>query len=189
MIWRTVSITSLAVLVLLAGWSYGLNQEVGELRTALAAERELGVIEAAEIAAEQARHDLDAVEALNVRYARAFDLNERGGEAWADTFTADGVFAVGGEEHVGHEALIAFQQGLVASGRRTRHVMSNIEMTRRGDTATASAYLTLYTPADKAGGEVKVSTSRYEDELVLTEAGWKFKRREVVPDTLPADAD
>ncbi len=189
MIWRTVSIVSLAVLVLLAGWSYGLNQEVGELRSALAAEMNNNVIDSLEDAAEQVLHDQAAVEALNVRYARAFDLNERNGAAWADTFTADGVFVVGGEEHVGHGALILFQQGLVEAGRRTRHVISNIEMTRRGDTATASAYLTLYTPADKAGGEVKVSTSRYEDELVLTEAGWKFKRREVVPDTLPANEE
>lgn len=189
MIWRTVSIVSLAVLVLLAGWSYGLNQEVGELRSALAAERDENVIDALAAAAAQELQDQAAVEALNVRYARAFDLNERNGAAWADTFTADGVFVVGGEEHVGHGALIAFQQGLVETGRRTRHVMSNIEMTRRGDAATASAYLTLYTPADTAGGEVKVSTSRYKDELVLTEAGWKFKRREVVPDTLAVKID
>lgn len=184
--WKTVSIVSLAVLVLLAGWSFGLNQEVGQLRAALAAEIEG---DAGADAAEQSLLDLAAVEALNVRYARAFDLNERDGAAWAETFTADGVFVVGGGEFVGHEALIGVQQGLMKSGRRTRHVMSNIEMTRRGDTATASAYLTLYTPADKAGDAVVVSTSRYQDELALTESGWKFKRRAVVADTLPAEAE
>ena len=174
--WRTMSMLSLAALMLLAGWSYGLNQEAIQLRAALAAEKEN--------AAEQARRDLSAVQALNVRYARAFDLNEGEGAAWADTFTADGVFVAGGREFTGHEALIGFQQGFMKSGRRTRHVMSNIEVARSGNTATASAYLTLHTPAEDAG-PASVSTSRYQDELALTEAGWKFKRREVVPDTLP----
>ena len=47
---------SLAALMLLAGWSYGLNQEAIQLRAALAAEKEN--------AAEQARRDLSAVQAL-----------------------------------------------------------------------------------------------------------------------------
>ena len=182
--WKLLFVVSLALLVLLAGWSFGLNQGAQELRAALAAETQG---DAAEDAAKQAMLNLAALEALNVRYARAFDLNERDGAAWADTFTADAVFNVGGQEFVGHEALISFQQGLMKSGRRTRHVMSNIEMARRGDTATASAYLTLYTPADKAGDAAVVSTSRYQDELALTESGWKFKRRTIVPDTLPTE--
>lgn len=182
--WKAISIVSLAVLAVLAGWGYGLNQEVGQLRAALAAETEGN---AAQEAARQAVFDLAAVEALNVRYARAFDLNEDDGAAWIETFTEDAVFVVGGREFAGHEALRAFQKGLVDSGRRTRHVMSNIEMNRTRDTATASAYLTLYTPADKPGDAVTVSTSRYEDELALTESGWKFKRRTIVPDTLPTE--
>jgi uncharacterized protein (TIGR02246 family) len=182
MILRTVTILAVAALVLLGGWSYGLNQEVMQLRAALAAQQQH---DPAEEAAEQAVHDLIAVQALNTRYAHAFDFGERGGEAWAETFTADGVFVSRGNEVKGHEALAAFQQNVEKSGRRTRHVVSNIEVTRTGpDTATSSAYLSLYTPADEAG-PASVSTSRYADQLVLTDAGWKIARREVVPDTLP----
>ena len=58
----------------------------------------------------------------------------------------------------------------------TMHQLSNIAVTVDGDTATAQAYIdAIVMLADGASGINALGF--YDDELVRTDAGWRFSRR------------
>ncbi|VXD04352.1 conserved hypothetical protein [Pseudomonas sp. 9AZ] len=97
--------------------------------------------------------------------------------AFASRFTAEGTLSVGGQAFVGRPAIQAWLPTTLQQGA-LRHFMMNIYLavdTR--DTARCSLDMLLLKKMD---GEWKLRmTSRYEDRLVHTDAGWLFAQRNI----------
>jgi uncharacterized protein (TIGR02246 family) len=123
--------------------------------------------------------DVLEIQQLVARYNFAVD----GGDAaaFADTFTADGVFTVAANEMRGHDALRAFVESRAGVGPR-RHVVTSMIVDGDGDAATLRAYLQVVARSDD--GTFAVSTQgTYDDRLVRTGAGWRFAARTFSSDT------
>jgi uncharacterized protein (TIGR02246 family) len=110
---------------------------------------------------------------LTARYNRAFD--DVDSEAWADVFTPDGVMEyTGGEPVVGRDALVAMNKGI---GYGYVHITTDPIIDVDGDRATQKCTV-IVCNRSKDGSPVQFGmTGRYEDELVRTPDGWRFKRR------------
>lgn len=113
---------------------------------------------------------------LYARYSHAFD--EGDGEAVAQLFTVDGVFArAGADPVVGRESLAGFVNA--AAGRGMRHIVSNIliEPTDTGARGKAYALALLVGATD-----LRLATfGRYDDEFANTPDGWRFQVRKFTP--------
>jgi ketosteroid isomerase-like protein len=117
-----------------------------------------------------AAEDRDEILQLMYRYNHAADSGDT--EAYADTFTDDGVFDFRGSEVTGRENL----KGLMAGVSGTRHVTANPVIEVDGDTATLRAYVLVFR------GTTLSRVGDYDDELVRTPAGWRFSRRRFSPE-------
>ncbi len=129
--------------------------------------------EAARLAAE----DRVAIEQLYARYAHAADRGDA--EAWAGCFTPDGVFNSFGVRHAGHTALVAVIEG---SRKRPpgRHWVNNLVVEETDFGARGTAYL-AWLHITKSPVSMP-TTGIYEDELVRTPEGWRFRSRTFVVD-------
>lgn len=123
--------------------------------------------------------DYAEIEQLYARNAHALDTGQ--GEAFADTFTEDGELVNGqgpGKANAvrtprkGRQALVQ-----LGSSGGARHFQFNIVVNRTPEGAKASSYLLLYNVRTIPG--TVVETAIYDDTLVKTAQGWKFKRRVV----------
>jgi len=122
--------------------------------------------------------DYIEIEQLYAAYNIAIDTNEP--EAWANTFTADGVFM----NYTGHDALAGFVKAWherMGGGTR-RHWNSNLRITGDAAKAQGMVYLMLIDTA----GKTIFSTGMYKDDLVKTPQGWRFAKRNIVRDAAPA---
>lgn len=121
----------------------------------------------------------DKVEILELaaRYNHAIDFGD--GEAWAGTFTEDGVFNGGPQPVTGHVALAQFVAGFGSQMAGARHWTNNHVVDGDGDEATHSCYLNLIQTKD---GGSSVITGRYDDRLRKVDGQWRFAERNVTPD-------
>jgi len=111
-------------------------------------------------------------------YTRYFDMGADDGLRYASTFTVDGEFGQNGTR-VGREAQkAAFRSSddmLKRDGRSRRHTTTNIVVLPSAEGARGSAYLLIYNitavPPFVEGGGL------YDDWLVKTSDGWKFRKR------------
>ncbi len=123
---------------------------------------------------------------LILRSIRVFD--ERNWAAYAQLFTADGVFVRANqpdEPLIGREAI---RDALAArpAGRLTRHLCTNIEIEALGtEHARGRCYLVLYagdaSQRDSVAGRPADDVQRvgeYHDTFVRTGEGWRIGRRE-----------
>ena len=118
-----------------------------------------------------------AIRELTARYNRAFD--DVDSEAWADTFTPDGVMEYGGAPISGRDALVKMSQ---ATGYGFVHITADPIIEVDGDRATQHCTVII---ANRSQARDRVGirmTGRYEDELVRTHGGWRFKRRKAILD-------
>jgi uncharacterized protein (TIGR02246 family) len=122
-----------------------------------------------------------AIRELTARYNRAFD--DVDSEAWADTFTPDGVMDYGGGAPIsGRDALVKMSQ---ATGYGVVHITTDPIIEVDGDRATQRCTV-IIANRSQARDRVGISmTGRYEDELVRTPDGWRFKRRRAILDVDP----
>jgi actinorhodin biosynthesis protein ActVIA len=97
-------------------------------------------------------------------------------EAWAATFVPDGRFG----NSVGHDALVTFATNFHASNPGSRHWNTNILVTPTADGAHGTCYLTLWNVSVRP--PTITVTGIYQDELVKTPNGWRFKSRVVTTD-------
>ncbi len=119
--------------------------------------------------------DYAEIQQLYVQYARTIDSGDAMG--WAKTFTDDGVFG----DATGHDALVAFAEGFHGNFQgRARHFNDAIQITATDEGADGSCYLILYNTGTQP--PTVVVTGIYNDKLVRTEDGWRFKTRAVTPD-------
>jgi hypothetical protein len=119
------------------------------------------------------------IQQLYATYSHSLDKGE--GDRFAATFTADGEFTRGrpagrGSEDrtplKGTEALT--RMGSVGGGR---HFTANLTITPTADGARGSCYLLLF-DARKVPATL-TETAIYDDTLVRTPQGWRFKKRVV----------
>jgi hypothetical protein len=124
--------------------------------------------------------DYVAIQQLYARYNVAIDTGDA--EGWASTFTPDGVF---NNSTRGHDALVQFVRDWrdKRNGANRRHWNSNLVITPTADGASGSVYLILLDIGVKP--PVAATTGMYEDMLVKTAQGWRFKTRIVHGDPAP----
>jgi 3-phenylpropionate/cinnamic acid dioxygenase small subunit len=123
----------------------------------------------------------DYVEILQLynRYCHALDMGT--GEAFAACFTPDGEFTGGrgpgkaADDRAPRKGAAALTQMGNTSG--TRHFTSNLVITKTPEGAKGSCYLLLYSARTTPDSWVEVAI--YNDWLVKTAQGWKFKKRVV----------
>lgn len=117
-----------------------------------------------------------AIVDLAARYNHAFD--SQNSDAWADTFTADGVFESPGGRATGREELRAYNANREGATDR-RHWIDNVTIEGDGETAQLRCYLLLI---DITQGGAPVATGRYDDDLARVDGAWKFTHRRVSVD-------
>ena len=123
--------------------------------------------------------DYIAIEQLYAAYAHALDNGEAA--RFAATFVEDGEFTGGRAAGHGSEVRTPTKgsAALSAMGSRggTRHFTANLLITPSPDGAQGSCYLLLFNARNVPA--TIVETAIYEDTLVKTAQGWKFKKRVV----------
>jgi hypothetical protein len=117
---------------------------------------------------------------LYARYNLAIDTGD--GEGWAATFTPDGVF---NNTNKGHDALVQFIKDWreKRDGANRRHLNSNMVLTPTPEGAKGAIYLLLLNVGVRPA--TIATTGIYEDVLVRTAQGWRFKSRIVHADPGP----
>jgi 3-phenylpropionate/cinnamic acid dioxygenase small subunit len=145
--------------------------------------------------------DALAVQQLMLRYADAIDADDI--EAWPDFFTADGEYTVISRDSLrrGHRIGImqCFGQGMMRDrvmGLRDanvyephgyRHVVSAPLLGDSGATGVEASASFLLARIMRAGVPELFLSGRYEDLVVATADGPRFKRRRVVLDSTAID--
>jgi len=127
--------------------------------------------------------DRAQIEELTAQYNRCFDDGDP--EAFAATFTEEGVMEVDGGFTVSGRAALADMCRRTPYG--VVHVTVDTTVEVHGDVATQYVtVLVLARPGPDAEPGARRSTiqrtGRYSDELVRTPEGWRFARRSVVLD-------
>jgi len=130
--------------------------------------------------------DYEQIQNLYGQYSHAFDSGD--GPALANTYTQDGTFVTGGKTVAsGRDQLLAQPRPPAAGKPSMRHLPANLVIERSPEGAKGKSYVFLVTfeagkpPAVAAGGV-------YEDVIVKTPAGWRFKKRTFTPFGAPAQA-
>jgi hypothetical protein len=119
------------------------------------------------------------IQQLYARYNLAIDSGDA--DAYANTFTPDGVF----NNNNGRDALLNFARNYAKAPANLarRHWNTNLVITPTAEGANGTVYLFLLDTSAKPPA-IGV-TLKYEDQLVKTAQGWRFKRRMTRPDTAP----
>lgn len=112
------------------------------------------------------------IQQLYARYAMTIDSGDA--EGWANTFTPDGVF---NNSSRGHDALVQFVHDWrdKRNGADRRHWNSNLVLTPTDEGVSGSVYLLLLDTGVRP--PVPNMSAVYEDRLVKTPQGWRFKTR------------
>jgi SnoaL-like domain len=144
-----------------------------------------GIITAGAAAAASAAGALSAqdnfeIQQLYARYNIAIDGGD--GEAWAATFTPDGVF----NQFVGHDALVNFVKTWreKLNGATRKHWNNNLQISGNSKEASGFVYLMLVDISTKPASIL--TTATYTDSLIKTKDGWRFTKRTTKGDVAPA---
>jgi len=115
--------------------------------------------------------DYIEIQQLYAQYNMAIDSGNA--EAYAGTFVPDGVF----NTFNGHDALVGFIHRWTESmkGGNMRHWNTNLAITGSPEGANGAVYLLLVDVS--ARPPVITAAAKYEDQLVKTPQGWRFKKR------------
>ena len=126
-------------------------------------------------------HDRVAIEELLRDYGRTID--ERDFDAFGALFAEDGEYGSGPALTVGPEAIAegmrtVFEANALGFAEPNFHVFFNQVIKVDGDSASASSMSFYVVPGEDGLPEIALM-ARYDDDLVRTGEGWKFKRRRV----------
>ncbi len=116
-----------------------------------------------------------------MRYAWAVDTHAENGMAYGKTFTPDGEFRVGDNKVAGREKLAAYNLTMGVANRAPTHTNTNIMIEPSPEGARGGSYLMV------TGGEKPTlgAVGTYQDILVKTAEGWRFKRRILYLNAMP----
>jgi uncharacterized protein (TIGR02246 family) len=134
--------------------------------------------------------DRAKIEDLQARYLFALDF--RDADAYAATFTEDGVLDYGAGKIKGRAAIREMVENMRASAERQRaedtsglrpaagrHNISNVVLDIDGDRATGTAYWFHMGNANEKRSAQLNSFGHYEDELVKVDGEWLFSLRKI----------
>lgn len=134
--------------------------------------------------------DRAKIEDLQARYLFALDFRDP--EAYAATFTEDGVLDYGAGKIVGRQAIAEMVANMRANAERRqaqdtsdlrpaagRHNISNIVVEIDGDRARGTAYWFHMGNANPERAAQLNSFGHYEDELVKVNGEWLFSLRKI----------
>lgn len=123
--------------------------------------------------------DYIEIQQLYANYARALDLGQ--GERFAATFVEEGEFTGGRPAGRAGETRTPLKgkEGLTKMGSQggSRHFTSNLVITPAPEGAKGSCYLLLFNARNIPA--TITETAIYDDTLVKTPQGWRFKQRVV----------
>lgn len=137
--------------------------------------------------------DRAQIENLQARYLFAMDFRDP--EAYARTFTENGVLDFGGGKIEGRQAIhdmVASTRDRAASQQpgegppKGRHSITSMVIDVNGDRATAVAYWFLMVNDNPERKTELNSFGHYEDELVKVDGQWLFKLRKIYNEEVPA---
>jgi len=111
--------------------------------------------------------DYIEIQQLYARYTRMIDGGDA--EGYAALFTPDGSF----NNNKGHDALVAFIKN--RNGANLRHMNVNLVILPTPEGASGSVYNFFLNVGERP--PVITAASQYEDTLVKTPQGWRFKTR------------
>jgi len=100
--------------------------------------------------------------------AYCIKMDRRDAEGWADLFTDDGQFFAFGRSFDGHEGL----QKLAATSPGGIHIAGHAVIELAGDEATAQSTFVF---VDQKSHDMRIGF--YDDVLVRTAVGWRFRTR------------
>lgn len=121
-----------------------------------------------------ATQDYIEIHELYARYNHAMDLGLGAGQGVADTFTEDGVL---NKTTGGRQALAELAKR--AGGGPRRHITTSIVLTPTPDGVKGQAYYFL---VDASSKEFNLTQGgQYDDTIVKTGKGWRFKTRQTNP--------
>jgi uncharacterized protein (TIGR02246 family) len=132
----------------------------------------------------QRLEDREQIAQLLVDYGRHLDSRDLA--AYAALFAEDGEWVGGFGTVKGRGNIRTFMEKSLGTGPNrggSHHVMSNFQITVRGDTATAWSRWTFVVPGDR-GASIS-QAGRYDDTFVREKGVWKFQRRVASNDTAP----
>ena len=118
--------------------------------------------------------DYNEIHSLYARYAHAFDKTDP--EMYGNVFAVDGEFVIGERVLKGRKDIASLTAafGPIKTRPKVFHVNSNVLIEPSPEGAKGSAYILLMdlskNPAITGGGV-------YEDVIVKTAEGWRFKKR------------
>ncbi len=130
--------------------------------------------------------DYVEIQQLYARYAHGIDSHAEGGAAYADTYTDDGVLDVGSRRFEGRAALIELAK---PPGDPTLvHVISNVMIEPSAAGARTVANMEQLTLGESGKAPVLRGIGRYEDVVVRTAKGWRFKYKKWIVLSAPTTA-
>lgn len=115
--------------------------------------------------------------ALNAKYNWA--SYDRDPEAYADCYTPDGVYesANTGSRNEGREQLAAGMAAARDSAWSMGHISADALIEIDGDTARQRVFVLLYRRESPTGENQFFATGWYDDHLVRTPDGWRYRHR------------
>jgi len=115
--------------------------------------------------------DYIEIQQLYAQYNMAIDSGDA--EGWAATFVPDGSF----NTFNGHDALVGFIHRWKENmnGGNMRHWNTNLAIKGAPEGASGAVYLLLVDVSKRP--PAIMSAAKYEDQLVKTAEGWRFKKR------------
>ncbi len=142
------------------------------------------------IAADSYAEDRAKIEDLQARYLFALDFRDP--EAYAATFTEDGVLDYGAGKIRGRAAIVEMVANMRANAERQRaedtsglrpaagrHNITNIVIEVSGDRARGTAYWFHIGNANPQRAAQVNSFGHYEDEMVKVDGEWLFSLRKI----------
>lgn len=118
--------------------------------------------------------DILAVRALADRYSDA--ANRLDAAAMAAVYTEDGEIVAFGNSFKGHKAIEGVFRQTIGLMEVMNQICSGAIIELAGDTARARWNVTEYAKR-KDLDQLDLFIGNYEDEMVRTDVGWRFKRR------------
>ena len=118
----------------------------------------------------------DRSEIANLIERYCWTVDRQQWDAWLQCFTDDGIFDVRGKQHKGHAPLKAYVGLELSAFALIRHLVHQPMIEVSGPTdATARCYFELRGTTVK--GRDFEALGSYEDQIVKTAKGWRFKLR------------
>ena len=155
-LWKALSCAAVVLAAMNTVWLYGQQSRLASMLPA---------------------EDYLEIQQLYSYYARDVDSGTQRDASWM--YTDDGVWDVQGTRIVGREALQEFYRNVPPGVTRNgvRHFSTNLVLVPTEEGARGSAYmLALERRSEAAEAEITV-WGKYEDRLVKTSDGWRFKER------------